>query len=374
MKVLVVTTWYPSTQLPTMGVFVQRDCHVLALDHDVTVVHLAPASSGVTSATAEKEGDLRVLRLPFDPSRPGVTLRSWRRLLGLVPAADLVHTMAFSSILPLVPAPRRRPWVHTEHWSGISSPWSLPTPLRRAMPVLGRALALPDVVTAVCEFLAVPVRQRRGRPTLVVPCVVEQRAPLVPRRALTGATTGPVRLVAVGGLVPGKDPGTAVRTVAELRRRGVDCTLTWVGGGPLEATVRDLVNREGLDDVVTLLGAVPSEQVSHHLSEADLFLLPTRHENFCVSAAEALLAGRPVVIGSHGGQAEYVDDSVGALVHTQEPEAYAAAVQGVLERLRDQPAEHFRRRVEERFSAQQVREGYHAAYELACGSRPGSRS
>ena len=61
-------------------------------------------------------------------------------------------------------------------------------------------------------------------------------------------------------------------------------------------------------------------------------------------------AGRPVVIGDLGGQAEYVDDAVGRLVHEQTPESYADAVESVNSRLRDAPAEHFAERVAERFS------------------------
>jgi glycosyltransferase involved in cell wall biosynthesis len=364
-KVLAVSTWYPSTKKPTSGVFVQRDCRALAKDHDVTVVHLAPAKAGVSNPVWEQDGRLRVLRLPFDPHRPVAMLGSWRRLRSMLPGADLVHSMAFSSIIPLAVGRHRNPWVHTEHWSGISAPWSLSPGLRRVMPLLSRILALPDVVAAVCEYLAVPVRRRRSGPTVVVPCVIEQQTPPTPRPE----TDGVLRLVAVGGLVPGKDPLTAVRTVVELRRRGIACHLTWVGGGPLEADVHALVGECGVSDAVDLVGTVPADEVATRLSAADLLFLPSRHENFCVSAAEALLAGRPVVIGSHGGQAEYIDETVGQLVDTQTPEAYADAVVAVHKRFSGVPAEHFSRRVSERFSEVRVRAGYRDVYAMAVAAR-----
>ena len=371
MRVLAVTTWYPSPPAPAAGVFVRKDCQALQRDHDLTVVHLAPLSSGVHSAVSEHDGQLPLVRLPLDVRRPVQTVRSLVRLHRLVRDAELVHTMAFSSLLPLVVRRPRAPWVHTEHWSGISAPWSLSPRLRWVTKVLSAALARPDVVAAVCEFLAVPVRQHRSGPTVVVPCIVEQLVQQTPRPA-----PGPeLHLVAVGGLVEGKCPHLAVRAVAELVRRGVACRLTWVGGGPLAASVRTLAEDLGVGHLVDLVGSVEAGEVASYLARADLFLLPTAHENFCVSAAEALLAGRPVVVGSHGGQAEYVDDEVGRLVMEQTPEAYADAVQEVLGCLSDAPAQHFSRQVAERFSRDSVRKGYRATYALAIDSRrPRTRS
>lgn len=361
MKVLAVSTWYPSPAAPTAGVFVRKDCRALALDHEVTVVHLAPPAAFASAPARETDGSMEVLRLPLDWRRPLQVARTIRTLAAMSSHVDLVHSMAFSSILALAPRRPARPWVHTEHWSGISAPWSLGPGLRQVTPILLRALALPDVVAPVCEFLAASVRPRRSGPTQVVPCIVDRPVPTPPRRPVGEV----VRLVAVGGLVPGKDPVTAVRALACLRARGVSCELTWVGGGPLRSHVEEVAEAEGVAEHVRLVGAVPPAEVAAYLAEADVFFLPTRHENFCVSAAEALAAGRPVVIGSCGGQAEYVDAAVGELVHEQTPDAYADAVQSVLTRLADVPAEELARRVEERFSVDTVRRGYHEVYALA---------
>ncbi|HEV7148481.1 MAG TPA: glycosyltransferase family 4 protein [Pedococcus sp.] len=365
MKVLAVSTWYPSPAAPTAGVFVRKDCLALALDHEVTVVHLAPRAAYASAPAHETDGSLRVLRLPLDWRRPVQVLRAVRTLAAMSAEVDLVHSMAFSSLIPLALRRPARPWVHTEHWSGISAPWSLPPGLRQVTPRLASLLALPDVVAPVCEFLATAIRPRRGRPTRVVPCIVDRPTPTPARRPVGEV----VRLVSVGGLVPGKDPVTAVRTVAELRARGVSCQLTWVGGGPLASEVLEVAEAEGVANLVELVGAVSPQEVARYLAEADVFLLPTRHENFCVSAAEALASGRPVVIGSCGGQAEYVDQRVGELVHEQTPGAYAEAVQNVLLRLAEVPAEEFSNRVEERFSVDTVRRGYHEVYALAQAER-----
>ncbi len=369
MDVLAVSTWYPNDSAPVMGVFVEKDVHLLAQDHHVEVVHLvAPRLYDGGPATVERDG-VTVHRIVMSTQRPDHVLRARRALEPFLSGADLVHSMAFSSLLPFAGRRPDQPWVHTEHWSGVSDPASLPLTWRAMMPALRRLLAAPDVVTAVCERLARPVRAVRERPTRVVPCIVPVPEP-VPARPLR---SGLLRLVAVGGLVEGKAPLLAVETLAALRSRGCDAELSWVGDGPLRTRVAEEARRLGLEQRVRLLGVRDTAGVSAALADADLFLLPTRAENFCVSAAEALVHGRPVVVGANGGQAEYVRPEAGELVPLQEAGAYAEAVIAVDERTRGLDAETVAATVGDRFSPETVRRGYAAAYEVAVRSAGSGR-
>lgn len=372
-RVLVVTTWYPSPAVPVAGVFVRKDAQALAQDHDVMLVHLATPVAYASAPSREDDGGVAIRRLLLDPRDPRTVVRAVAEIRRLMRGADVLHTMAFSSILPLLGLPVRTPWVHTEHWSGLSAPYSLSTPLRRVMPTLRHAIAAPDVVVPVCDFLARPIREVRRGPVEIIPCIVDQPATLVPRRG--GQVRGDqVRLVAVGGLLPGKDPLTAIETLAELRRRGHDAHLTWVGGGPLRGDVLARATTLGVADHLTLTGSLPPAEVGRRLDDADLFLLPTRFDNFCVSGAEALAHGRPVVIGANGGQAEYVTPQVGALVREQSPAAYADAVEDVLTRLADTSAEQIAADVRARFTTDAVRADYNRLYEelIGAATRPPS--
>lgn len=360
MRILAVATWYPTTRAPGVGVFIDKDVRALAERHDVHLVHLGPPSALEGEPATSQEGRLRITRVPFDVTRPDHYLRAGRVVRRAARDADVVHSMAFSALLPLVLVPPGRPWVHTEHWSGFGSPETVGGIWKR-LSWLRRVAARPDVVTAVSEFLAGPIRRVRRGPTLVVPCIVTGAAP-TPRRP---ASTAAVTLVSTGGLVPGKDPMTAVRTVGVLRERGVDASLTWLGEGPLRPELEAETARLGLTDHVRLPGHVDPAEVPERVAAADVFLLPTLRETFCVAAAEALGQGRPVVIGGSGGHTEFVDDSVGALVPTQSPEAYADAVLDVVQRLAGTSAEQIAERVRTRFSADAVRAGYEQAYHLA---------
>jgi len=98
-------------------------------------------------------------------------------------------------------------------------------------------------------------------------------------------------------------------------------------------------------------------------------LLPTKADNFCVSAAEALVHGRPVVVGATGGQGEYIAPHVGALVAEQTVDAYASTVQRVAAATAGLSAEDIAGTIGDRFSAEAVQRGYTDAYALAVQER-----
>src|SRR5690625_4644106 len=172
MKVTVVTIWCPTAVAPTRGSFVVGDTLAIARHQQVRLVHLVPPADDDGTRRLVHEG-IEVLRIPMDPRRPDQVLQAARHLRRALQGVDVVHSMAFSSLLPLALRRPPAPWIHTEHWSALTTPATLPLPARTGLPALSRLLTLPDRVTAVCEFLAHPIRQVRGSaPTDIILCIV----------------------------------------------------------------------------------------------------------------------------------------------------------------------------------------------------------
>lgn len=366
MRITAVSSWFPTADAPSRGSFVLRDVQAIARHHEVRVIHLVPEQDDDGSRRLDVEG-IEVLRIPMTPSTPLSVLRAARALRGALRDTDLVHTMAFPTLLPfsvpgLSPLPADAPWVHTEHWSALSTPSSLTPTVRPLLPLLSRLLRGPDRVTSVCEFLATPIRAvRKDRPVDIVPCIVDPH-PVAQRR---DRADGTLRLVSTGGLIPRKDPLVAVATVAELVRRGIDVHLVWLGEGPLRDQTVTEARRLGVEDRIDLPGSVDTTGVIAALEAADMFFGPTRADNFFVSAAEAIVAGRPVVLGATGGQGEYVRDEVGTLVERQDPITYAEALTALDARTRLLGAPEIAATIGDRFSSGMVGDGYAAVYEAA---------
>src|SRR5699024_5147646 len=206
-----------------------------------------------------------------------------------------------------------------------------------------------------------PIREIRGeRATAVVPCIVEP-GQVAQRR---DRSDGALRLVSTGGLIERKDPLLAVEVLARLVSRGVDAHLEWLGEGPLRGAVEELARERGVEGRLALPGSRSSAEVREALGRADLFFGPTRADNFFVSAAEAIVAGRPVVLGATGGQGEYVQPQVGALVDRQDATAYTEAILEVDARTRTLPAQDIADTIGSAFSEATVGAAYARAQQL----------
>ena len=380
MRILVVTTWFPTRDHPSVGAFVARDVAALSARHDVRVLHLVaphladdgPATrTEILEAPGLEPADVVVRRVVCDLRRPDHLLRARRAVLRAAVAADVLHTMAFSSLLPLALGVRPAlPWVHTEHWHGVGTLAGDAWHVRTLTPALLRALRRPHVVTAVSELATAPIRQLRGlRDTRVVPCVVVPPSPPPPRRPREDGT---LRLVAVGGLIAHKGPDLAVGALARLRATGLDARLTWIGAGPERDPVLELASVLGVTEHVRLAGELEPPAVGDELAAADMFVLPTRRETFGVAIAEAVTHGRPVVVGKDGGQWEYLARPVSERVDVSGESGQAAAdiadaVRRLDARTRDVSAQAIAGTIGSRFDAPHVVGAYEEAY-LAAGA------
>jgi N-acetyl-alpha-D-glucosaminyl L-malate synthase BshA len=146
------------------------------------------------------------------------------------------------------------------------------------------------------------------------------------------------RIVHVSNFRPVKDPASAVG-VFERVRREMDVDLWFIGDGEAMPAVRSAVDRAGLGRHVRFFGLHPAvEQVLPH---ADVLLLTSRAESFCLAALEAAACGVPAVGPRIGGLPEVIADGTTGLLYEAGDEPGAAravlrllADRGSLDRMR----------------------------------------
>jgi colanic acid/amylovoran biosynthesis glycosyltransferase len=147
---------------------------------------------------------------------------------------------------------------------------------------------------------------------------------------------GPARLVTVARLVAKKGVDTAIDAVADLVAAGQQVRYDVYGDGPLRAELRRQVAARGLDQVVTLHGAVPHEVATAALADSDVAVLPCQLapdgdlDGIPVFLMEAGGRGVPVVTTPVSGIPELVDADSGWLVPPADPAALANAIRQVL--------------------------------------------
>jgi glycosyltransferase involved in cell wall biosynthesis len=100
--------------------------------------------------------------------------------------------------------------------------------------------------------------------------------------------------------------------VAALAAAGHELPLTIIGDGPERAGLERLVARLGIVPFVHFAGSVAPADVPFHLAGADIMIFPAQGEGFGLAAAEALMAGIPVIACWDGGGVLDVVPSTGA--------------------------------------------------------------
>lgn len=356
MRVLVVTAWYPSVATPGTGIFHLRDVELLARDHDVTVLHL-----GAGADSEEVIDGLRVIRRHLPVTSPATYVRAPRIVRELLKGRDLLHTMSFPTLLPLATLRTPKPWVHTEHWTGLVWP-SANLVARLGEKATRRLLRRPDEVVVVGEQLAAAVERIRATPVSRISNFVRlaptDRLPEAPR------PDGRIRLAGVSGLQPHKGTDLAIDAVAELVRGGVDATLSWAGRGPELPDLIRKAEERGVARRVELLGQLEPDEVGRLLTSSHVFVAPTSFETFGVAIAEALAHGLPVVATGDGEHWSFLPPQASR----RADRTGAGLAEAVLDLVADPSrwsAEKIRTFAQERFDPELRRTGYLAVYERA---------
>jgi glycosyltransferase involved in cell wall biosynthesis len=172
-----------------------------------------------------------------------------------------------------------------------ASSWLPSTPLRVVYCSLHRALRTAKVAPA-------SRRLSRGRPALA-----------------DAGTNCKFRGVLSGAITENKRQEDAVLAWAELRRRQIEAELLLIGDGNGEYGRRllNLVAQNHLQDRIRFLGQL--DDLMPQLRAANVALVCSSAEGFGRAAAEAMLAGKPVIGADNTATAELIHDGLNGLLY-----------------------------------------------------------
>jgi glycosyltransferase involved in cell wall biosynthesis len=149
-----------------------------------------------------------------------------------------------------------------------------------------------------------PGRRFRSKARLVTYAVT-----VPPHEPHDGPRDGPLRLVQIGRIAPSKGHKDAVHAGGELRRRGIDVEIRFVGPTRWPRYIEELhalAGAEGVGDLISITGFRPDP--AEEVIQADVALTCSRLEAFGRTTVEAMKLGKAVIGARSAGTAELIRD------------------------------------------------------------------
>ena len=379
LKMLVVASWYPSPASPVNGIFIAEQARALASRHDVTVLapEVTPAGSR-RARTVDTSGPYPVIHCNI-PARRLVHHLDYARVV-----ANEIRAGGFEVVNAHVTLPggyaavlagiyTRRPVVITEHTSPFDELMTTARNRRKVRFALTRAAA----VIAGNRGLEAKMRKYGiTRPIQIIPNLIDtDRFALRPKPP---RADDDYHLLFVGRLnTDQKNLPALLRAMSLLtgrgKRDGKGYRLKISGDGELRSGYEQMARELGVDEWCEFAGMLGPEQVARSLTECDVFVLPSLHENCPNVVAEAQAAGRPAVVTICGGSEELISPRTGKAVPVDDHVALADAIKQVCRNLDGYQPEEIAAYAKGRFGWEAVVDQLTEVYETVLGlrARPG---
>lgn len=146
----------------------------------------------------------------------------------------------------------------------------------------------------------------------------------------------------VGRMSPQKRQDRLIEVASRLKKEGIPFKIQIAGGGSEEASIRQLIDRYDVADVVQLLGV--QKNPYPYVKQADCFVLSSDYEGYSLAVKEALLLGTPVVSTDVTGTREMLHEGEYGVICAADTDALYTAMKQVL--LSPEVVAHYRRNLE----------------------------
>lgn len=158
-----------------------------------------------------------------------------------------------------------------------------------------------------------------------------------PEQVIHMAANGPTyeddfkgkRILTVGRISEEKGQRVAIEALKLFIEKGHNMKWYFVGDGKDKPYCKQLAREHGIADKVVFLGTQTNPY--GYMKDCDIYMQPSRHEGYCITLAEALCFGNPIVATDFTGAKEQLTERSNGIVTGMSAEEIS---QGVIQALK----------------------------------------
>ncbi len=361
MNILIIPSWYPSTENPNTGIFIKEQAMLFARHFPEHNIGISTWGSNHPSLLLEVAKPFQLLAKLFKkPQNYRISLApncieyfspayTWTRKIlkgnikNIIAAndkniknfeqqygsIDLIHAHVSHPggyVAMQISQSLNTPFVITEHMTPF--PFSVYHKDGEISKLITQPLAMASKTICVSDFLKKSISEKAQAELCVINNFIDEDF-FIPKQKKSGVNV-PISLLFIGRLVPQKGIDILLKAFKILLNSQQNIKLTIGGTGESEMDYQLLCNELGLEKNVSWLGDLDRNQVRDALQQCDIFVLPSRNENNPVVILEALACGKPVITTSCGGPEEMITQVDGLIVEPENTDELCSKIQVLL--------------------------------------------
>lgn len=388
MNVFVVPSWYPSTDYPLNGIYVQEQVLKLCTSH--VSVHVGISLWGqkdnrlllwvgkpfqtiakLISATRTPSSKkllpnlIEYISPTFTWSRRikrgnianiiSMNMQNLEAFEADFGPADIIHAhVGYPAGYIAMELARKRqiPYILTEHMGPFPSRYDTDSTGQLA-PFYRQAYQQAAANIAVSPSLANNMAAMGIQRIQVIPNFVNEEY-FKPAPASTTNLKQPFTFFTLGSITPEKGINQLLLAIKALTETEKSVAFRIGGEGAYSEEYKAFAKELGIENYITWLGLLKREEALVEHQKCNAFVLPSLHESMGITYVEALACGKPIIATKCGGPEFILSEANGLLIEKNDIPALATAMQHLIQNRVNYSSQRIRQDFVNRFSSQAV--------------------
>lgn len=377
--ILFISSWYPNRNNPTHGIFNYNFASATSLYHTVSVIHVCSEANLTGDFEVVSSNEQQVLSIIVYYKKVNVSIPlishfvKWRKqlkayklaysiLLQKLSKPDLIQLNVVSPAGAAVLYLSKKfniPFVVNEGWTGYMpedgryNNWLIKMLTKK---VVSKAKAIMPVSERLKK--AMLAHKLSGNYT-IVPNLVDVKSFSIANVVQKDV----VSFIHISALDDAqKNVSGIISSFAKAHKQNNQMRLKIIGDGEDKMMLENLAHTHNVSNVITFTGKLIGEDLVNEIQKSDALIMFSNYETFCLTVAEALACGKPVITSRAGGLTDLINEDLGISIESKNEKQLCEAMLTFLQQRKKYNPELLRNFITQNYSKEIIAEKLKQVY------------